>query len=751
MTKGFGWIVFVFHIMPRGPHNVVMKSLSPSQLLFVAPLLLLVNLAGAQPSDKSEVAARQTVAIERAAKIGEGTMLFVPQGYKPAKTPSLAFATAPKEEGEVPNEWGLRPEFFQDNGKAGASLTIPMGTSLYGTGEQTGPLLRNGKSVLLWNTDSYGYGDLKADRLYQSHPWVLGVRPDGTAFGVLFDSTWKATLTTDANRISFVSEGAAFRVAVIDRASPLAVMRGLADLTGKMPLPPEWALGFHQCRYSYYPDAKVREIASEFRKRHLPCDVIWLDIHYMDGYRIFTFDPKRFPDPKSTNDYLHKNGFHSVWMIDPGVKKDTSYPVYQSGTSKDLWVQTKDGKPYVGKVWPGECVFPDFTMPVTRQWWSGLYRNYLAKGVDGVWNDMNEPAIFEVESRTMPEDNQHRGGGDLPPGPHLLYHNTYGMLMTSATREGLLQAHPDRRPFVLTRANYLGGQRYAATWTGDNKADMPYLQMSIPMSLNLSLSGQPLNGPDLGGYSGAVTPELYGKWISLAPFFPFARAHTDNTNPPREPWTQGPEMEKVARTALERRYRLMPYLYTRAYVASIQGDPIMQPLFFADVKDPDLRAEEGSFLFGPDLLVTPSWIESPKLPKAIWRDVSLIDPKREKDGYQAKVKIRGGAIVPLGKVIQNTNEKSLDPLTLLVCLDASGKASGELYEDVGDGYEYVKGDYAFTHYEATGQGDAVIVKMTSRVGQLKVPNRQIHVEVVTEQGVRQGTGAESEPIRVPSK
>ena len=232
-------------------------------------------------------------------------------------------------------DWKLTPEFFQKNGKAGASLAIPEGASLYGTGEVTGPLLRNGKSIVIWNTDSYAYGDLKGPRLYQSHPWVLGVRPDGTAFGVLFETTWKATLDTGADKIVFRSEGAPFRVVVIDRESPQAVVRGLAELTGKMPFPPKWALGFHQCRYSYYPDAKVREIADEFRQRKLPCDVIWLDIHYMDGYRIFTFDPKRFPDPKSTNDYLHENGFHSVWMIDPGVKKEPGYFVYDSGTKNE--------------------------------------------------------------------------------------------------------------------------------------------------------------------------------------------------------------------------------------------------------------------------------------------------------------------------------------------------------------------------------------------------------------------------------
>ena len=704
-----------------------------------------------QYTDNLAVSVSETVPLDHAATIGAGTVLFVPRGYDADKTPSLAFASPPVEQGSAPAGRPIFPVYAQENGKTTATVAVPAGTSLYGTGEVTGPLLRNGRSIELWNTDNYNYHKDGGRRLYQSHPWVLGVRPDGSAFGVLFDTTWKATLQTNADGIVFESTGGPFRTAVIDRESPQAVVRALAELTGKMPLPPKWALGFHQCRFSYYPDARVREVADRFRQDKLPCDVLWLDIDYMDHFRVFTFDPARFPDPKSTNDYLHHEGFHSVWMIDPGVKKDPGYKVYDSGTSQNAWVQADDGKPFVGKVWPGDCVFPDFTMPATRQWWAGLYKDYIGKGIDGVWNDMNEPAVFDGPDSTMPEDNLHRGGGGLPAGSHRMYHNVFGMLMVSASRQGILDARPERRPFVLTRSNYLGGQRYAATWTGDNGADMGFLTTAVPMSLNLGLSGQPLSGPDVGGYAGAITPELYGKWIATGPFFPFFRAHTDKGNPGREPWVFGPAMEGVARTALERRYRLLPYVYTLARRASVDGDPIMQPVFFADPKDAELRAEDRAFLFGPDLLVVPPWAESPKLPKGIWREVALVDPARERDGYQPAVKIRGGAIVPLGKVIQNTGENSLDPLTLLVCLDADGRADGELYEDGGDGFEYQKGAYALTRYQATREGNAVVVRMTGRDGQLPVPARNVQVRIVTEGGVLEGSGPDSGPIRVENR
>lgn len=250
-------------------------------------------------------------------------------------------------------------------------------------------------------------------------------------------------------------------------------------------MPPLWALGFHQCRFTYTPDSRVKEVIDEFRARRIPCDVIWMDIDYMNGFRIFTFDKKNFPDPTGLNDYIHSKDFKAVYMIDPGVKIDKKYFVYRQGTKGDHWVKKSDGKTFVGKVWPGNCVFPDFTNPATREWWGSLYKDFIATGIDGVWNDMNEPSVFDSPNKTMPIDNIHMGGGALPRDIHLRYHNVYGMLMVESSRQGILNANPDKRPFVLSRANFLGGQRYGATWTGDNASTWQYLRMSIPMSLNL--------------------------------------------------------------------------------------------------------------------------------------------------------------------------------------------------------------------------------------------------------------------------
>ena len=679
------------------------------------------------------------VAISKAERAGEGIAVFSPVGYQPQI--SFALESEIKPSGKLDKTWKVTPAFSNEKNRFTVTIPIDAGTSLYGTGEVTGPLLRNGQSVTLWNTDNFAYGKHEGRRLYQSHPWVLAVRADGTAFGVLFDTTWRAELQCTATQITFVSEGPACRVLVIDRATPQLVVQGLSELTGRIPLPPLWSLGFQQCRYSYYPDARVREIADEFRKRKMPCDVIWIDIDFMDRFRIFTFDPNKFPDPAATNNYLHERGFKSVWMVDPGVKIEKGYSVYDEGTKNDVWVKDKSGKDYHGDVWPGPCVFPDFTMPVTQKWWAGLYRDFVAKGIDGVWNDMNEPAVFADDTdHSMPANNKHRGGGGLPAGPHAQYHNVYGMLMVRSTREGVLAARPEKRPFVLTRSNYLGGQRYAATWTGDNLGTWDHLKMSIPMVLNLGLSGQPFSGPDIGGYEEKTTPEVFGNWITLGAFYPFSRAHKATGKPNSEPWEFGPEIERVSQTALERRYRLLPYFYTLFRESSVSGMPVMRPEFFADPKDTALRAEDRVFLLGENLLVIPPWAADAKLPSGIWRETHLLDGTKENDGYQPAVRLREGSLIPLAAPMQNTTEYDATQLTLLASPNANGDAEGWLYEDAGDGFAFKHGEYALTRFKIHRENGQAKITSEQTEGQLAARKRTLHIRIVTDAGEQTGSG-----------
>lgn len=653
--------------------------------------------------------------------------------------PFPGYANPPRETGPAPRVRRVEPRFASVVSRRTVLIPIPRGTSLYGTGEQPGPLRRNGTRRLIRTTDAVDYHE-GVPALYQAHPWVLAVRDDGTAFGVIVETTYPCEVDLTRHivfRMDARMTGVPMpAVTVIERDTPMAVLEALADLTGRMPLPPKWTLGFHQSRWSYEPDARVREVCATFRQRWIPCDVVWLDIDYMDGFRIFTFDRHKFPDPTALSRDLHAMGFRSVWMIDPGVKAEPGYFVYDQGQQGDHFVKDRLGNEYHGQVWPGACAFPDFTRASTRAWWAGLYRDFLSHGIDGVWNDMNEPAVFDQVWKMMPFDNRHRADAELGgPGDHLRYRNIYGMLMARATREGLLAARPARRPFVLTRSNFLGGHRYAATWTGDNVANYTHLAWSISMILNLGLSGQPFSGPDIGGFLGDTSPELFARWMGIGALLPFARAHKVKHAAPHEPWMLGPECEHVSRLALERRYRLLPYLYTLFHESSRTGLPVVRPLFFADPRDPRLRFAEASFLLGDALLVR---CELPRrdgestpcpdpMPAGVWKRLELT---RESHRWLPELYVRGGALIPAGPIMQHVDQFPADPLTLHCALDDRGQARGTLYEDAGDGFEHEQGEYRLTSFAVRRDGASLKVEQETVEGRMPAPPRAIETVVL---------------------
>lgn len=648
----------------------------------------------------------------------KGVAVFNPLGMDSARTlPSMAIVKDLQPQSSLPEKWEIIPEFSTSNGKSIAKISVGNKIDLYGNGEVTGPLKRNNTEVKLWNTDNYIYFTSDSGkRLYQSHPWVLGVRKDGTAFGILADNSFKQEFILK-DSIVITSDGPPFRMIIIDKQNPEEVLSELADLTGHMNMPPLWALGYQQCRFSYYPESRVKEVATEFRTRKIPCDVIWMDIDYMNNFKVFTFDSLKFPNPASMNEYLHSIKMKSVFMIDPGIKKEAGYSVYDSGTENDVWVKNSNGLEFNGNVWPGECAFPDFTMPASREWWANLYGDFMNKGIDGVWNDMNEPSVFDGPEGTMPAENLHRGGDDLPEDKHLRYHNVYGMLMVKASREGILKANPEKRPFILSRSNFLGGQRYAATWTGDNKSTSEYMKMSIPMSLNLSLSGQPFNGPDVGGFDGNCNAELLAEWMSIGAYFPFFRNHSSSNTIDQEPWSFGEKIENVCRTAINRRYKLLPYMYTLFQEAATNGVPVMRPTFMADITDTTLRAEQQSFLLGDNLLIVPRWGINVKYPKGDW---DLVPFEDEDDGYQAFVLQREGSIVPVARLIQSTEDYSTDSITLYINPTSAGDAAGKMYKDSGEGFGYQKGEFEMLKFNAEIQdSDSLKISIKHSEGNIK--------------------------------
>jgi len=673
--------------------------------------------------------------------LGEGVARFIPAGIDAASLPCSFALVEPLSAGSpVPDSWHVVPTFIRTRGGYEALVPVDAGTSLYGTGEVAGPLLRSGFVTEVWATQPFRIEadgtpvpnyDERSKSLYQAHPWVLAVRADGSAFGILADTTYR--LEIDLRRGIRLSSAEPFPIIVVEGDSPQEVVARLAQLTGFMKLPPRWALGYHQCRFSYYPDSRVRELADEFRARAMPCDVIWIDIHYMDGYKVFTFDPEGFPDPKAVNDYLHERGFRSVWILDPAVKAEEGYRVYEEGVAGGHFLRDAAGKEHHAWTWPGDAAFPDYTRPQTRAWWSRLTREFLEHGMDGVWVDLNEPSPILPHGAELPEDLQHAGGAEITAGTHAQYHNVYGFLMSKATHDAMVGARPSRRPFVLTRSSYLGGQRYAATWTGDNAATSDHLRWSVPMVLNLGLSGQPNSGPDIGGFAGTPTPELFARWIGVGAFLPFCRTH-NSLHGDQEPWSFGDRVEQIARVALARRYRLLPYLYTVFWEASRTGLPVARPLFFADPANPALRAEDHAFLLGRDLMVQPLLDEEGQhafpMPAGNWRPLTLVGEDPAREPAHPVLRLRPGAIVPVGPGGQTTVEASDGPLTLFVSLSDDGKAEGQVYEDDGDGFGYVAGDYLLTTYRAVVHDGDVQVRVARREGHRATSRRELRVHVL---------------------
>jgi alpha-glucosidase len=725
---------------------------------------------------------------------------FASDAARKAAEPSYALQKPLAATGTAPAGIHITPKFTSDVHSTIATIHVDAGTSLYGTGMVFGHLLRNGQSTTAWNMDNYGYPyyNNHATNLYQSHPWVLAVRADGTAYGVLADTTRKTVIDTTSD-IAFRSD-VTFPLIAIDRASPQEVLRELAKLTGYMAMPPKWALGYHQSHFSYTPELQVLSIAAQARSARVPLDAVWMDIDYMDHYRIFSFSPRTFADARELNHDLALLGLHNVWMIDPAIRNETTpgvSKVFDTGVAQNVWVKLADGKTaYHGSQWPEQdpdkamrtfSLFPDFTSPRVRSWWGTQFKGFLSQGVDGVWNDMNEPAVF-VDQHTMPVTNRHVGdpsltdydgqaqGAARAAGDHIRYHNVYGMLMAQSTRQGIAQAAPDRRPFVLARSNFIGGQRYAAAWTGDNTANWEHLRISIPMILNLGLSGQPFAGADIGGYryskdekpplTQSDDGKLFARWLGFGALYPFSRAHYEREFGPqgipvpgwqREPWIYTPQLVESNRRAVNRRYRLMPFLYTVFHEASTTGLPVMRPVFFADPKDPKLRAVDHEFLVGADLLVSaqvdPSANELPVFPSGSWPKLGF--PVEGESGASdldtpdlPALYVRGGSIVPTGPLMQYVDEKRLSPVTLIVSLAADGSASGTLYEDAGDGYDYQKGAYRLTTYQASTTGAELVITSKSS-GNWPPASRPVVVRVLWNGQELSGTGKEDQPIHVP--
>jgi len=588
----------------------------------------------------------------------------------------------------------------------------------YGFGQKTGYLDKRGEKLSMWNTDVFAPHNPSTDELYQSIPFFIATRTKN-AYGLFVDNTSKTVfdLKTSTEHYSFTVDEARLDYYLFVGPTAKDVLTQYTTLTGTMPLPPKWSLGYHQSRYSYKTEQEVRDLVKSFREKDIPLDAVYLDIHYMDDYRVFTFDRTRFPNPKQLVSDLQAQGVKIVPIVDPGVKRDAEYDVYKEGVNNHYFSKYIDGTIYHGDVWPGSSAFPDFTNSQVRAWWGKRHQFYTDLGIEGVWNDMNEPSVFN-ETKTMDLSVVHENDGQ--PKTHRELHNIYGLMMGAATYHGLKQQLENKRPFLLTRAGYAGVQRYATVWTGDNRSFWEHLQMTLPMCMNLGLSGVAFSGPDVGGFANDSNGELLTRWTQVGLFTPYFRNHSVLESIHQEPWSFGEPYESIIKRYIQERYVWLPYLYTLFKDASDTGIPVMRPLFLEYPDDEETRQIYDQFLVGKDVLVAPILTPSTNhravyLPEGNW--VDHWTNKRYKGNQYHLIKadievlpifIKEGAIIPLSKTKSSTQVLD-EEMEIHVYPKANETMTFTYYEDDGHTFNYQSGGYYSATFDAHMTSDNVVL------------------------------------------
>lgn len=615
---------------------------------------------------------------------------------------------------------------------------------IYGLGDKTGGTLdRRRKSFVDWNTDAYGF-DSSTDPIYKSIPFFVSIGGQGGSYGILLDNSWRSFFDfghSTADVLTMGGPDGPIDYYVITGPTMRDVVRRYTDLTGKAPLPPEWALGYQQSRYSYMSADEVRQIASRLRSDRIPADVIWLDIDYQDRNRPFTVNTNAFPDLKGLVRTLGGEGMKLVTITDLHVADapNDGYRPYDSGIAGDHFVHNPDGSVFVGKVWPGPSVFPDFTDKNARNWWGTNFAPFVEAGVAGFWNDMNEPSVFN-DLGTMPLGVVHHIEGDdftRRNASHAEIHNVYGMENTRATYDGVRALRSDERAFVMTRASYAGGQRYAVTWTGDNSSTFDHLKLMVHQLINLGLSGFSYAGADVGGFTGGPSSELMTRWFEIAAFTPIFRDHSAKDTPRAEPWVDGEQALAIRRRFVEERYRLLPYLYSLADLNARTGDPLMRPVFY---DYPDMAKascdQSMAFTLGRSLLIAPPpKMESPEaydvcLPKGGWYDYwtgGRLSSPPDGDGFMhvserprldiMPLFVRAGTILPRQPLVQSTSEIPQGPLSLDIY--PGDDCGGSIYFDDGHSMAFKAGHYLRQSITCRVDGKQLTINFGPREGDYK--------------------------------
>ena len=468
-------------------------------------------------------------------------------------------------------------------------------------------------------------------------------------------------------------------------------------------MPPLWSLGYQQCRFSYFSQEEVRELVKTFEEKDIPLDVVYLDIDYMDGFRVMTFKTPNFDDAAGLISDLKEKGIRTITIIDPGVKVDEEYDVFKRGKEGNHFTKKLDGEIFIGAVWPGDSAFPDFSNKDCREWWKSELKKFISEhGMDGIWNDMNEPCVFNNDHKTMLETCLHNSDNGVIE--HKEFHNRYGFEMSRCSKEAQEELHPNERGFSMTRATYAGGQRYSSVWTGDNMSLWSQMRMSISMNANLGISGFSFVGNDVSGFGLDSSEELFIRWMEMGPFIPILRNHSNMYTRRQEPWAFGPRAEKIAKKSIELRYELLPYIYDLYYISHKEGLPIFRPMIMEYEKDMNLLNMREQFMLGENMIVAPVLYEGERsktvyLPKGSWFNYFTREKLQGGKWYKLPceldeilVFVKEGSIIPTyNKKFRNVKER---PRNILFKVFGEN-AKGFHYNDDGHTMEYLEGKYTY--------------------------------------------------------
>ncbi len=697
----------------------------------------------ALPSVDSDVHAGKTVV-----DYGEDGLAVYSDGTKQQRAEEMETAPASTEGDALWEETFGSHRDSKPFGPAsvGMDVTFDGANHLYGLAEHAAPLnlpstsgsgAKYNEPYRMYTLDVYDYELESPMALYGGVPLVYAHSTRGTVGFLWFNPTetfidvsrtggdgWVTSGPPPETSAYFMSESGIVDVMLLPGPTPAKAFSQYAGLTGTTPLPPRFSLGYHQCRWNYNDEDDVRYVHGQFEALDIPYDVLWLDIEHTDGKRYFTWDNFKFPKPKEMQQLLAQTGRKMVTIVDPHIKKDSNYKVYQEAHEKGLFIQKPDGSELDGWCWPGASAYLDFTSSMVRDWWAGRFAYDKYEGSTETlytWNDMNEPSVFNGPEVSMDKDAKSLAGIE-----HREWHNLYGMYMQQATAMGLLQRNPkqDKRPFVLSRSFYAGSQRWGAIWTGDNACKWTHLEAAMPMLLSLGLCGITFSGADVGGFLGKgggygdPDAELFTRWFQAGSYQPFFRGHAHHDSARREPWTWDDATTQRLRTIAMRRYQLLSYWYTLFFISEASGVPTMRPLWVSYPQDQKTWDIDKQFMAGSDLMVAPIYLQgavsrSVYFPGATepkeqtpWYDV--IDGTKYLSGSEQSVNApiekipayqRGGSIVPRQmRARRSSTQMANDPFTLTIAPSTPGSAAGRLYLDAGDGYEYRSGAYAYRKY-----------------------------------------------------